>query len=142
MFLSTLGLKRAMVHGWIKKRSESLFGMPSTKSLHKKKNQLSAWTVGQHNRKKHLMSYLNNLGKMESHFCRKDTRKLYLTSNFLTKIELYHDYQHKCRDDKCQGVSYFTFSIAFDTSSLALFSPRKDLCDLCVSYSVNQISKP
>lgn len=141
MFLSTLGLKRATVNGWINKTCEPLFGKTITKPLPIKKTQSSAWHIAQKNRKEFLISYLSDLEKMESHFCRKDTRKHYLTMRFFSKVELYRNYQKKCSEENFKFASYFTFATAFDKLSLALFTPRKDMCDVCVSFSVNQITK-
>lgn len=137
MFLSTLGLKRDMVQKFIKDASDALFGVPNPRpDPIKKKTRNFAWSKSQDNRKNHLISYFNDMEKMDSHYCRADSKKLYLTSNFLSKAELYRHYQETCTENSCKPASYFTFATVFDQQSLSLFVPRKDQCDICLSYSI------
>lgn len=88
-----------------------------------------------------LFLYFENLDKMESHYCRSDTKKKYIAATFRSKSELFEEYKKYIIDNGYgQGVSYFTFSQFFDTENLALFMPRKDQCDLCVSYKAGQVA--
>lgn len=85
----------------------------------------------------------NDKKSLRSAFCyaKPKTRSYKETSNFLTKAELYQNYRRHCTDNSNEPVSYFTFATAFDEQSLSLFSPRKDQCDICLSYRLHQISK-
>lgn len=137
-FLSTLGLKPAMLKTWVKKTSTAIDQSkeyPRPASARKR-------NVVQVSRKIRLFYYFEKLEKMESHYCRKDSKKKYIAATFRSKAELFAEYKKYIVDNGYgQGVSYFSFSQFFESENLALFAPRKDQCDTCVGYKAGQISK-
>lgn len=77
---------------------------------------------------------------MLSHYCRKKKR-LYLEGPFTSKHEVYSVYLKKYHEDKIQNpVSRSFFSKFMKTKNVSIFQLRKDLCDICSSYKVNQVS--
>lgn len=136
--MSTLGLKPAMVKTWIKKTPgviEQSKNTPKQVAV-RRRNSLQVA------RKLRLFLYFRDLDKMESHYCRSDSKKKYIAATFRSKAELFEEYKkYIAVNGYGQGVSYFTFSQLFDSENLALFSPRKDQCDTCVGFKAGQISK-
>ncbi|KAJ6639289.1 hypothetical protein Bhyg_12032 [Pseudolycoriella hygida] len=136
--LSTLGLRSAMVKNWIEKTPEAIDQLKRSKQAETQTLKRNPLQVA---RKDHLFVFFDNLEKMESHYCRKDSKKQYLAATFRSKAELYEVYKKYTVDNGYgQGVSYFTFSQFFDQNNLALFTPRKDQCDTCVGFIAGQVS--
>lgn len=124
-FLSTLAVNVDMVKGWLKAKQPPVVTPCKTKISENKA---------------HLKEYFDKLDKMRSHYCRKDSTKLYIAASFRTKADIYKDYCNYCSQKEVQAVSIFTFSKMFEEENLALYMPRKDQCDICVGYKANQIT--
>lgn len=126
-----------MVKTWIEKTPEV---------IDQSKNRSHQVAVRERNslqvaRKIRLFLYFKSLEKMESHYCRKDSKKQYIAATFRSKAELFEEYKkYIVENGYGQGVSYFTFAQAFDIENLGLFTPRKDQCDLCVGFKAGQVS--
>lgn len=127
MFLSTLSLKSDMIKGWVMPKDKSKYFINIEKKL------VRAISAG----KQFLKAYFTKLDKMESHYCRKDSKKIYIAAAFKTKADIYKDYVNKCSDEGIDPVSIFTFSKYFAELNLALFKPRKDQCDICVGFKAH-----
>lgn len=111
MFLNTLGLGRWTVSSWI----QNLTNMPTTEeasgsdsdeqvdedSCQPKKSKrsrlLSDKNLIDHN--KHLEGFLKDLPKMESHYCRRDTGKLYFETIWNSIMELIKYYEQVCKSE-------------------------------------------
>ncbi|CAI6355942.1 unnamed protein product [Macrosiphum euphorbiae] len=90
----------------------------------------------------HLNLWFDSLAKMPSHYCRQKTNRLYLEGPFNSKMEIYSAYVQKCVEDSIKNpLSKSIFSTFMKKRNLSIFKPRKDLCDVCSSYKVNQVSK-
>lgn len=93
-------------------------------------------------RKLRLLLYLHGLDTMESHYCRRHSKKKYIAATFRSKAELFNEYKkYWLKNGYGQSVSYFLFSEVFDKENLALFKPRKDQCDKCVGFKAMQITQ-
>lgn len=123
MFLSTLAISKRMIDYWV-------VHPPISPALIRPSCD---WD-------EHLKDYFQKLEKMESHYCRKDSSKIYIAATFKTKAEIYRDYKTKCLEKKVHYVSIFTFSKYFAEQNFALFMPRKDECNLCVGFKTKQIT--
>lgn len=136
-FLSTLGLKRDMVYGWIENTPRAMFQFKPPKP-HKTRNR----NVLQVARKMRLELFLQGLDKMESHYCRLQSEKVYIAATFRSKIDLFNEYKKYCLENGYgQSASYFLFSEVFDKMNLALFRPRKDQCDTCVGFKAKVVTE-
>lgn len=133
MFLGTLGLKEKMVHSWLKEKNSGMSNKTET-STNAEKNKNSE-------KKKHLQFFFNDLPKQPSHYCRKDSSKIYLEQTFQTKSQLYKIYQEKCLQENVEPYTIFPFCSVFDEMKLSIFKPRKDECDVCHSYKIKQTSQ-
>lgn len=85
-----------------------------------------------------LHQFLDSLPKMESHYCRKNTNRLYfLEPLFQTKTEVYKLYKKHCLEKNIPAASLKSFYNIFEQMRLSIYTPRKDQCDLCVGYKEN-----
>lgn len=96
------------------------------------------------NERKLVTDFFNNLPKLESHYCRKDTNKLYLEPQWQSKAQLFREYQLYSKSEGKEHLvaSSFTFHEVFEAHNLGLFSPKKDQCDLCCGYQQGNVSEP
>ncbi|GFO42349.1 hypothetical protein PoB_006885400 [Plakobranchus ocellatus] len=82
-----------------------------------------------------LKDFLRKIPKMPSHYCRKDTSKLYLEPLFKTYADLFKEYQKHCQlTGKPSFLSRTAFMTEVNSSKISIFQPRKDMCDVCFSY--------
>uniref|UniRef100_A0A6P7G4L6 Uncharacterized protein LOC114335877 n=1 Tax=Diabrotica virgifera virgifera TaxID=50390 RepID=A0A6P7G4L6_DIAVI len=135
MFLSTLDLKDWFVMNCKQEDdsaiTENLDNEPqqALKRLHKK--ELA-----------NLYSFFDNLPKMESHYCRQSTSKLYLEPLWQSKGQLYNVYKNEwCPEKRINSLSLSSFKNAFSEKRLALYRPKKDLCEICVSFKTGNIDQ-
>ncbi|CAG9773276.1 unnamed protein product [Ceutorhynchus assimilis] len=131
MFLNTLGLKEWTVQNWVK---NSAYGTPapSRSSQPRCKNEDSI---------QFLITFLDELPKLPSHYCRKDTKKLYLEQTFTSFADLFKLYQEHCKNSQKQALSRNTLMKYVKIKNIGIFSPRKDQCDLCVEYQAGNLDQ-
>jgi len=81
---------------------------------------------------KEITTFFDNLPTLPSHYCRSISNKMYLESFFGTKLSLYNAYVVTLHNnDNAVKTNFFK---EFQRRNLALYSPKKDLCDLCEGY--------
>nr|CAH7757935.1 unnamed protein product [Callosobruchus chinensis] len=90
-------------------------------------------------RVEYLNKFFDDLPKMPSHYCRRDSKKLYLEYNFESKAKLYRVYKEKCLTGQVAPLSTTFFSETFENLGLAIFTPKKDQCNLCVSFKAGNV---
>lgn len=88
-----------------------------------------------------LKAFLEGLPKMESHYCRATSNKLYLEPIWQSKMAVYNKYKEYCNEKGIRSLSIKTFHDEFFNLNLSLFRPKKDQCDLCISFKVGQVSE-
>lgn len=140
MFLNTLCVGEWSVHNWLKDTS-----IPNEKLEHKSnlrtKNSTKDVQKSVSEGRKKLVDFFNGLPKMESHYCRASTSKIYLEPVWASKANLHREYQNYCHRLGVEPISIKPFYIMFDEMNLSLFSPKKDMCDLCCSYRAGNASE-
>ncbi|XP_050297939.1 uncharacterized protein LOC126737202 [Anthonomus grandis grandis] len=139
MFLGTLGLKEKMVHSWLKKSSLGIVEKGACADLNPDANAEA--NPEQNKRMNHLKTFLNNLPKQPSHYCRKDSSKVYLEQTFQTKAQLYKMYKDHCLENNVEPYTLFPFYRVFEEMNLSIFRPKKDECDVYYGYKIKQISE-
>lgn len=80
--------------------------------------------------------FLDNLPKLPSHYCRKSSKKVYLepiTGNGSNMAEN--------PEGALEPLSRFTFAKVVAEKNLAFPPPKKDQCDLCISFEAGHISQ-
>lgn len=88
-----------------------------------------------------LNNFFDSLPKMESHYCRASTDKLYLEPNWTSKQALYKEYCKWTHEKNVKPLSSTVFANVFSKKNLSLFRPKKDECDICVAYRTGNISQ-
>ncbi|CAH1115592.1 unnamed protein product [Psylliodes chrysocephalus] len=89
---------------------------------------------------KKIVEFFDRLPKLESHYCRANTSKLYLETVWYSKSQLYRAYcTDFCEENNIQPMSRATFSTIFDQHNLSLYQPKRDSCDICVAFETKNI---
>lgn len=86
---------------------------------------------------------------MPSHYCRKNSSKLYIEPIYESITHLYSVYIDHCNTlEEKEGVpkgSYVLSRCSFDktysSTNLSIFQLKKDKCDLCASYEVGKVTE-
>lgn len=138
MFLNTLGIGEKTAYGWKQAEKKVTADInvvdrnePSTANAKKAPSDVRA---GAH-------TYLENLPKMESHYCRSTSSKQYLEPVFASKADLYKVYKTYCREHNIPNIaSNCLFFNVFEEMNLSLYKPKKDQCDKCCEFQVGNIS--
>lgn len=94
MFLNTLGVCEWQVLNWIKRSNDTGIIKKS-----KPKNSRKNYKLDQF-KKAHVNKYLTDLPKLESHYCRKDSAKLYLENTYWSAQDVYRDFLKYANDQK------------------------------------------
>lgn len=131
MFFNTLGVKEWVIKKWAKGDLENneQVGLPDPES-----DQI------RNTRIKLLHNFFDSIPKLESHYCRASTSKLYLEPIWNSKAHLYNVYKSDfCKNQNERPVSIATFHKEFDKKRLSLYRPKKDLCDTCVAFETKNL---
>lgn len=89
--------------------------------------------------KEFTKEFIKSLPKVESHYCRKDTSKMYLETTFQLLQDLYRLYVKKSDEAGYKALSRFTFNEILKEMNVSLFQPKKDQCDICCQYKLKNI---
>lgn len=120
MFLRTLALEEWTVQNWLKTHEATLKAPPSKTSC----GLVAKRAYRKCEERAFLQEFLHKLPKVESHYCRKDTSKLYLEPVWHNINELYRVYTKECSEGSKVALSHFTFRQEFDKQNLSLFKPK------------------
>uniref|UniRef100_A0A6P7GY85 Uncharacterized protein LOC114347948 n=1 Tax=Diabrotica virgifera virgifera TaxID=50390 RepID=A0A6P7GY85_DIAVI len=136
MFCNTFALGVWSVKSWSK---NVVHGMNQKLPCNNPSRQVHIGNNG--TKRDFAVSFVNSLPKTPSHYCRKDTGKLYLENTFHSEMELYRLYKGKCDNSGNEPLSRFTFNKILCEVNVALFQPRKDQCDKCCQHKVGNLSE-
>lgn len=140
MFLSTMGLREWMVTNWCQKTVSGILPAAEVQNSIRKLNQEdSDRKIKTEQQDQYLKKFLEDLPKMPSHYCRKDSNKQYLEFNFESKANLYKLYKEKCIAEQKSPLSSWYFSETFEKLNLAIFIPKKDQCNTCVAFKAGNV---
>ncbi len=86
--------------------------------------------------KEMIKSHTESFPKMESHYCRKDTKLNYFTAD-LTNQMLYNLYEEKCEEDGVEPKSKTTCGRVFGMEfNIGFYNLRKDQRATCARYQL------
>lgn len=128
MFLNTLGLREWCIRNWV---NSAEFGTP--KRRHSRIRDLG--------HQKRITDFLEALPKLPSHYCRKDSKKMYLEQDFKSYSDLYKAYTLYANEGNEKLSCRTTFMNSVNELNIAIFKPRKDMCDTCVEYESGNLPK-
>lgn len=89
----------------------------------------------------HAKMFLDGIPKMPSHYCRKETTKLYLEPFFRKYSDLYNEYLADCKRKDKPSMSRTAFMEEVESKNIAIFKPRKDMCDICFAYEKGNLEE-
>lgn len=142
MFLNTFGLKEWSVQDWVSKAKP--FGMTPSQETVNKERRNTRPTRNTNEAKQMLMTFLDMLPKLPSHYCRKSTTKVYVEPTGGNMTDIYNEYKKMCETNEggpIQPLSRFTFDTVVNSKNIAFQPPKKDRCDTCISYEVGQVKE-
>ena len=93
--------------------------------------------------KMYVRQYINSFEMDENHYCRRDSKKLYLPPG-LSVAKMYTKYYAKmytlkmkyCAKHGAPTVGHYIYTEIFNTEfNLAFHTPIKDQCDFCISFT-------
>jgi len=128
MFLNTLSIGAATLKSW----GKSVCPIQPPESPVKRKRNIERRTH------ENMVSFLQTLPKLPSHYCRARSNKEYLQESFTSKIDVFNLWKEL--NPNVKG-SICLFNQVFAEQNIGLFKPKKDLCDVCEIYKHNNISK-
>ncbi|CAH1102912.1 unnamed protein product [Psylliodes chrysocephalus] len=124
MFLSTLGLHEWQVNNWV---ARSKYGINEYKEKQIKSKGISrSFRVPN----EFMNSFIDNLNKLPSHYCRKDTNKMYLEQSLTTITELY---KVSAKESNETAMSQNSLTKLLKNKNISLYKPKKDECDTVVN---------
>lgn len=86
-----------------------------------------------------LKTFLLDLPKVPSHYCRSSSSKMYLEPFFKSISHLHTQYKQSCADHNIQPLSRQVFTNTFNDLNLSLFHPKKDQCDTSCAFKARNI---
>lgn len=145
MFLNTLSIGESAAISWKKKNNQDEDQLP-----HLTGDLLGEAETGRRfsrlaifeERKRNLCLFFESLPKMESHYCRARTTKLYLEPLWTSKSQVYRLYTNSwCLEKNIEPLSLTLFLTTFDDMNLSIFAPKKDECSICVAQKVGNFDE-
>ncbi|CAG9772313.1 unnamed protein product [Ceutorhynchus assimilis] len=135
MVLSTLGLREWQVNNWV---DHSKYGINEGKKNQKKSEGiLGSFRVPN----EFMNTFIDNLNKLPSHYCRKDTNKMYLEQSFTTITELYNVYVNAAKESNHKAMSQNSLTTLLKKKNVSLYKPKKDECDTCCQYNEKNLNE-
>lgn len=136
MYLSTLCLGEWSVRNWVSENEDGL-----NDSFDNKVSKRQKRADNYEESREFLREFLETLNKLPSHYCRKDTKKMYLEQIFQSYTQLHRVYESKCQERKKSALSVVTLTNLADEMNIALFHPRKDQCDTCFKWKNKNLTE-
>ncbi|CAG4981288.1 unnamed protein product [Parnassius apollo] len=132
MFQNTLCITKMTIWNWKKVKENT---------SHNENQNVSARKNPHEEEVESLKEFFNDIPKMESHYCRKTTSKLYLLPEWTSKRALYKFYEKDWRASRnIKPLSIAKFSNTLEIENISLFKPKKDECEKCLSHKLGNIS--
>ncbi|XP_062301193.1 uncharacterized protein LOC134006123 [Scomber scombrus] len=88
-----------------------------------------------------IRSFLNDLPKVPSHYCRSSTSKQYLEPVFQSIADLHREYHRAAEEKMVRPLSSKVFTEEFKQQNLGLYHPKKDQCDTCCSFKAGNLAE-
>lgn len=92
-----------------------------------------------------LKQFIESLPKLPSHYCRKNSNKIYLEPiHGDNMLGIYSEYKRICSEQEngpVQHISRTSFDSYISKLNLTFQQPKKDRCDKCIMYEVGNLSE-
>ena len=123
MFLATLGIGAWSAQNWVQDTDTT---KKKTTSQHREAHEF-------------IRSFLKDLPKVPSHYCRSSTSKQYLEPVFQSMADLHKEYHRAAEERNLRPLSRQVFAAEFKQQNLGLYHPKKDQCDTCCSFKAGNL---
>lgn len=134
MYINTLSIGEWTVLNWKKQGLTINANYTVTKTI----KQKAAFAE----KKEGLEQFIKILPLMESHYCRKNSTKLYLQPDWPSKQAIYKFYKDVwCTENEHNAMSSCSFYNALEKKNISIFKPKKDECELCAAYKSANLSQ-
>lgn len=134
MYLNTLSIGEWSVRSWTMKYENGMANSNQSEISNREKRE----DIFENDRR-FLNEFLQNLNKLPSHYCRKDTNRMYLEQSFQSWSDLYRAYKEQCQEKGQNPMSIITMTKLADQMKISIFRPRKDQCDVCFKYKNDNV---
>lgn len=130
-FKNTLAITDRFLRTVLEKKGSSASGMIGLdcRGKHEKHRKTDAEVL------KAIKEHINSIPRMESHYCRKDTKKEYIEGG-RTIMDLYRDFVELWKmQHSTQPANYQIYAKVFNNGfNISFFQPKKDQCEDCAQY--------
>ena len=128
-YLNTLDISQTRVNTFHKSKNPDT-ATPSKFKWAKNKNGCLPDDV-----KERIREHIASIPKVESHYCRKDTNKEYVSQWGLSLNALYRKYQEKCEEEGRTAAKISLYRQIFNNEfNIAFHFPKSDRCDRCEEF--------
>lgn len=146
MFFSTLGISESGVRKWVNFSELHVTQMGPENQTKFRTEAKRNTTQGKRyeTRLNYLNKWLDAIPKLESHYRRQHTTRLYFQTDFKSYKNVYEVYSKKCeslKENEISPVSFPRFMEVLKKRNYSIFKPRNDMCDTCISYESKNISQ-
>lgn len=139
-FLNTFSLGEWSARNWAIEK-ENHAGIHMSKE---NKNEARSETLRKPKKEEqmnNLITYLEATPKLPSHYCRKQTTKLYLEQLFTTMTQFFNHYVEYCNEKQILHLSRQVFDKTVSKMNISIFHPKKDACDTCVKHEIGNLTE-
>lgn len=138
MFLNTLSCGPKMIRTAVSKSSETVnFALVDNRGRHNHhKTSIDPEMI------KSICDHVNSFEPVDSHYCRKDSTKLYLDGSlsFTRMFNLYKEWYDPTKyGTKCESLRQYR-DVVNKNINLSFHQPKKDQCHVCHSYKHSPIT--
>lgn len=129
-FKNTLAINNRPIETALKKKNNNtnIATMKDKRGSHGKQPKINE------DLKAGVLSFINAIPKIESHYTRANTTKQYIDGS-KSVADLHRDYVELCKSNNAPYTSYAIFYRIFNQDfNISFFTPKKDLCDTCEAY--------
>lgn len=124
MFMKTLCIGQRQLRDWVVPNKDAT----ESSIMSQNGNECNART--QNNATDSIREFFDSLPKVESHYCRSSSSKLYLEPIWNSVHgDLYAEYKKFCSNNNKRRYCVATFEKKYRELNLSIFKPRKDQCN-------------
>lgn len=87
-----------------------------------------------------IKKFFEILPTLPSHYCRKNSNKLFLQTDIKPWTQLYNVYKKRCQENCEVPLSRNTFDREKNKRNIDIYLPKKDRCDTCTSFENNHVT--
>lgn len=137
MFMDTLGIGKRQLRDWL------ICNQDKTNSNETARSSVTdSETRDAEESCKSIIEFFDSLPKVESHYCRASSTKLYLEPVWNSVSgDLYTEYLNFCSNKNKKRYCKASFEKMFRKLNLSIFKPRKDQCNKCIAFKNSNITE-